>query len=262
MYAQASIELLQKSGLDFQIHEKNGIEPAEFGSYLITSGLVLTEDVRWISFHSGYDFGYLIKMMLCKPLPDDEREFRKLLDIFFPGIYDIKYLMKDASRNHSVNNSPLNPQAAQIIANLGQQSGLQDLADELGVKRIGPQHQAGSDSLVTGKIFWEVRRVVFGGHIDDEKYLGQIWGLNGIGLPAPAAATAAAAAAAQQAQQGQPTGNGTSIYPGSGNPGTPNADHVGLAGTPQPHGQTRMNSMGPLTPAGGGIHGAFQFGKG
>ena len=263
MYAQASIELLQKSGLDFQMHEKNGIDPLEFGSYLITSGLVLVDDVRWISFHSGYDFGYLMKIMLCKPLPDDERGFRKLMNIFFPSIFDIKFLMKHVSRNHAVNNSPLTPQAAQIIANLGQQSGLQDIADELNVKRLGNQHQAGSDSLVTGKIFWEMRRLVFGGQIDDDKYLGQIWGLNGIGAPASAAASVVAAAAVQQVQQGQPTGNGAAIYPQSGNPSTPSTDHAGLAGTPQPHGQNRGTNMGPLTPGGGaGVFGGFQFGKG
>jgi CCR4-NOT transcription complex subunit 7/8 len=271
MYAQASIELLQKSGLDFQMHEKNGIDPLEFGSYLITSGLVLTEDVRWISFHSGYDFGYLMKIMLCKPLPDDEREFRKLMDIFFPSIYDIKFLMKHASRSQAVNNSPLSPQAAQVIANLGQQSGLQDIADELNVKRVGSQHQAGSDSLVTGKIFWEVRRVVFGGHIDEDKYLGQIWGLNGIGLPAPAAATAAVAAAAQQAQQQQQqqsqqtAGNGAAnMYPLGANATTPSTDHAALVGTPGPHGQNRgAAGMGPMTPGGvGAVFNGFQFGRG
>ncbi|KAI9750155.1 MAG: hypothetical protein M1815_001945 [Lichina confinis] len=272
MYAQASIDLLQKSGLDFQLHEKNGIDPLEFGSCLITSGLVLTEDVRWISFHSGYDFGYLMKIMLCKPLPDDEREFRKLMNIFFPSIYDIKYLMKHASGTQTVNNTPLAPQAHQVIANLGQQSGLQAIADELNVKRVGNQHQAGSDSLVTGKIFWEVRRVVFGGHIDDEKYLGQIWGLDWVGAPAPAAVAAAAAAVAAAAaaqHQNHSTNNGaTAMYSNNGNATTtPNTDHVSLANTPGPHGQNRGTGVGALTPSGvggvgGGVFSGFQFGRG
>ena len=259
MYAQDSIDLLQKSGLDFQMHEKNGIDPLEFGSYLITSGLVLTEDVKWISFHSGYDFGYLVKIMLCQPLPDDEAEFRKLLDIFFPSLYDVKYLMRAASRTQIANDTPLSPQAIQIISNLGQKSGLQDMADELNVKRIGPSHQAGSDSLVTGKIFFEMRRVVFGGSIDDDMYLGQIWGLNGIGLPASAAATAAAAASQNQAAI---NANGANMYSNGGAPSTPNNSHVSLANTPGPHGQGSGSGMGSLTPGGGGgAFGAFQFGK-
>lgn len=264
MYAQESVDLLQKSGLDFQMHEKNGIDPLEFGSYLITSGLALMDDVHWISFHSGYDIGYLMKIMLCKPMPDDEREFRILMDIFFPKIFDIKYLMKQVVRTQSANGAPLSPQAAQILTNLGQQSGLQDMADELNVKRVGNQHQAGSDSLVTGKIFFEIRRIIFGGHIDENMYLGQIWGLNGVGAPAPAAANAAAVAAALQQVQQQnqhAAGNGTAMYANSGNPSTPSTDHVGLAGTPGPHGQARAPSMGPLTPGGGGgVFGGFQFG--
>ena len=262
MYAEASIDLLQKSGLDFQMHEKNGIDAVEFGSFLITSGLVLNEDVRWISFHSGYDFGYLLKIMLCKPLPDDELEFRKLMNIFFPSIYDIKYLMKHASRTQSVNHSPLTPQAAQVITNLGQQSGLQEIADELKVKRVGNQHQAGSDSLVTGKIFWEMRRVVFGGQIDDDKYLGQIWGLNGIRAPAPGAAGVVAAAAAHQIQQGHPTGNSASMYSHNGNSSTPITDHAALAGTPVAYGPGRGVGMGPVTPGAAGVFGGFQFGRG
>lgn len=51
MFAPDSIELLQKSGLDFQRHEEMGIEPEEFAILLITSGLVLTDDAKWIGFH-------------------------------------------------------------------------------------------------------------------------------------------------------------------------------------------------------------------
>lgn len=45
-------------------------------------------------FFSGYDFGYLLKMLTGKLLPDIENDFFELLKIFFPTIYDVKYLMK------------------------------------------------------------------------------------------------------------------------------------------------------------------------
>ncbi|KAI9850925.1 MAG: hypothetical protein M1838_004811 [Thelocarpon superellum] len=268
MYAQDSIDLLQKSGLDFQMHEKNGIDPLEFGSYLITSGMVLLEDVRWISFHSGYDFGYLLKIMLCRPLPDDEVEYRKLLHIFFPSLYDIKYLMKAASRHHVVNHdSPLSPQAQQIINSLGQKSSLQDIADELGVKRIGPTHQAGSDSLVTGKVFFEVRRLIFGGSIEEDMYLGQIWGLNGVGLPAAQAAANALASNALSNSAGASNfinGADRATYQnGGGAPSTPNNTHAGLASTPGHGHGAASNGMSLAMGNGGGAgaFGAFQFGK-
>lgn len=259
MYAQESTSMLAKSGIDFAMHEKNGIDPLEFGALLMTSGLVLLDDVHWISFHSGYDFGYLMKIMLCKPLPDDEKEFHQLLSVFFPSLFDIKYLMKNAGRNQAVNGSPLTPGAAQILASLGQKSGLQDIADELGVKRVGVAHQAGSDSLVTGEIFWKMRQLVFNGAIED-KYSGQIWGLNGQ-IPALSYQT--------------PNLNGATIYSTAGNAGTPstpnnnnngsnnnasvNSSAMNLMHTPQGQ-QVAAAGMGTMTP-GGGNFGGFQMGK-
>ena len=69
MYAQDSIDLLTRSGIEFREHEERGIDVAAFGELLISSGLVLTDDVIWISFHSGYDFGYLLKLLTAAPLP-------------------------------------------------------------------------------------------------------------------------------------------------------------------------------------------------
>ena len=51
MYAPDSIELLQKSGIDFQRHEEFGIQTDDFAELLITSGLVLTDEAKWVGFH-------------------------------------------------------------------------------------------------------------------------------------------------------------------------------------------------------------------
>ncbi|KAI8378350.1 ribonuclease H-like domain-containing protein [Blakeslea trispora] len=156
MYAQDSIELLTKSGIDFKKHEEYGIDVEHFGELLISSGFVLLDDVKWISFHSGYDFGYLLKVLTCSLMPADETEFFELLRTYFPCIYDIKYLMKSCK-------------------NL--KGGLQDIADDLQVARIGPQHQAGSDSLLTCTTFFKMRQMFFEDRIDDQKYLGYLYGL-------------------------------------------------------------------------------------
>lgn len=61
-----------------------GIDVNDFGEILMTSGIVLNEDVKWISFHSGYDYGYLLKVLTCQALPKEEAEFFDLLHTYFP----------------------------------------------------------------------------------------------------------------------------------------------------------------------------------
>uniref|UniRef100_T1HKB8 poly(A)-specific ribonuclease n=4 Tax=Reduviidae TaxID=27479 RepID=T1HKB8_RHOPR len=90
MYAQDSIDLLQNSGIQFKKHEEEGIDPLDFAELLITSGIVLVENIKWLSFHSGYDFGYLLKLLTDQNLPNDESEFFELLKIYFPTVYDVK----------------------------------------------------------------------------------------------------------------------------------------------------------------------------
>ncbi|KAL8634964.1 MAG: hypothetical protein Q9228_007497 [Teloschistes exilis] len=293
MYNQDSIDFLATAGLDLDLHEKQGIDPSEFGAYLISSGLVLVDDVRWISFHSGYDFGYLVKLMLCKPLPEDETTYRKLLSTFFPAIYDIKFMIKHVQRVLSVNDAPLTHQASSILHSIGQKSGLQDLADELGVKRVGTAHQAGSDSLLTGRTFWEVKKLIFNGAIDDNLYIGQVWGLNGVGVTMAAHPPGFHNQNSNNANNNNnnnnnnngngnnngnnnsnnyssmdeaPNPNGATIYQPNGTqqqqgqapPSTPGSSQPGLAHTPN-----QSNSMGSMTPGGGGgVFGGFRgFGR-
>lgn len=83
-------------------------------------------------------------------------DFFEILRLYFPVIYDVKYLMKSCK-------------------NL--KGGLQEVAEQLELERIGPQHQAGSDSLLTGMAFFKMREMFFEDHIDDAKYCGHLYGL-------------------------------------------------------------------------------------
>ncbi|EPZ33260.1 CCR4-NOT transcription complex subunit 7 [Rozella allomycis CSF55] len=158
MYAQDSIELLTKSGIDFSRLENQGIDVEEFGDWMMTSGMILNSNVKWISFHSGYDFGYFMKILTCDVLPNGENEFFERLNIFFPCIYDIKFLMKSCK---------------------SLKGGLQDVADDLQIERVGIQHQAGSDSLLTADVFFRMRQTYFDNAIDDSKFMGYLYGLGG-----------------------------------------------------------------------------------
>merc|ERR1719153_1671998 len=91
---RCNVDLLQNSGIKFEKHEREGIETTHFAEMLLVSGVVLMENVRWLSFHSGYDFGYLLKILTNQNLPTEESEFFELLRLYFPNVYDVKYLMK------------------------------------------------------------------------------------------------------------------------------------------------------------------------
>ncbi|KAG5644899.1 CCR4-NOT transcription complex subunit 8 [Asterophora parasitica] len=177
MYAPESIDHLQKSGFDFHRHEEFGILPNDFAELMITSGMVLAPETRWVSFHSGYDFGYFVKLLTAESLPTTEDQFFNLLRIWFPTVYDLKFLMR----------------STKVL-----RGSLQELADDLGIQRIGPSNQAGSDSLLTASTFFKTRELYFSDKIDDAEYSGKLYGLgqtftvsNGLADPGRGGATIA-----------------------------------------------------------------------
>lgn len=154
VFANDSIELLRQSGIDFKINNEKGIDAKQFGELLMSSGVVLNDNVYWVTFHSGYDFGYLLKLLTCQNLPDTQNGFFELIHIYFPVVYDIKHLMKFCNSLHG---------------------GLNKLAELLEVERVGVCHQAGSDSLLTSCTFRKLKENFFSGSL--EKYAGVLYGL-------------------------------------------------------------------------------------
>ncbi|XP_044495401.1 probable CCR4-associated factor 1 homolog 6 [Mangifera indica] len=154
VFANDSIELLKQSGIDFNKNNEKGVDAMRFGELLMSSGIVLNDNVRWVTFHSGYDFGYLLKVLTCLNLPDTQAEFFKLIRIYFPTLYDIKHLMKFCNSLHG---------------------GLNKLAELLEVERVGICHQAGSDSLLTSCTFRKLKENFFSNSLD--KYAGVLYGL-------------------------------------------------------------------------------------
>lgn len=138
LYASDSISLLTRCGIQFERHAEMGIEPEMFGEYFMSSGMVTTDQVTYLTFHSGFDFGYLIKLLSNLPLPENEERFFEIMKIYFPNVYDLKFLMKSVDLH----------------------GGLQDIANQMGQERVGTQHQAGSDSLLTGMTFFKLLSTV------------------------------------------------------------------------------------------------------
>ena len=135
IHSQESITLLNNSGINFNKIKKEGISHSLFAEYLTVSGMVLNNNVTWISFNGLSDFAYLLKLLIGDLLPNNSNDFLDLMKIYFPNAYDIKYLINE---------------------NELYKGGLNKIANELNIERKGEVHQAGSDSLITSQVFFKL----------------------------------------------------------------------------------------------------------
>ncbi|CCA76798.1 probable CCR4-NOT transcription complex, subunit 7, partial [Serendipita indica DSM 11827] len=162
-YEPASIDALSKAGLDFARHRTNGIQPGDFAELMITSGLVLSDETIWISYHGAYDFGYLLRMLTGAPLPLTEEEFFDIVKIWFPRVYDIKYMMRQ-----------IKPQL---------KGGLLEISQDLGVSTgvlVGPNFTSGYASFLAATTFHHILNQYIApssSRWDLSAFLGALYGL-------------------------------------------------------------------------------------
>ncbi|CAI0450621.1 unnamed protein product [Linum tenue] len=158
LHAKESIRFLQAHGVDFAKLKVHGIERVQFGAAF--GGLIgrRSRPLTWVTFHGLYDLAHIVKVVGRRPIPDTAADFGEMLGKGFDAVVDVKY-------------------AARYLAG-GGEVGLQRLADELGVKRRGEAHTAGSDSLLTALVYSKLKKKVK--HVvGQDCYVDFLYGIGG-----------------------------------------------------------------------------------
>ncbi|KAL5699395.1 hypothetical protein ACHQM5_030305 [Ranunculus cassubicifolius] len=157
-----SIKLLKQQGIDFEKNTRDGIDSRCFSTWLKLL-LFVNKKTTWVGFHSAYDFGYMIKILTGKPLPEKLSRFKSLVkDYFGCQVYDLKYVIKDCRQPGP-----------------GLYGGLDKIAKAMNVNRAaGICHQAGSDSLLTMQTY----NAVLGRFFSPAKSVGPEYGCKLFGL--------------------------------------------------------------------------------
>nr|CAB3469444.1 unnamed protein product [Digitaria exilis] len=134
-YNGASIDFLTEQGHRLAEHRDRGVTAKQFLDGLLHP--LLSEHITWIMFHGDRDLGFLTRL-LQGALPSDRAAFMREVRRQFPIFYDLRVL-------------------GQLVKE-GFSGKLSVLAEILGVERVGGEHHAGSDALLTMSCFWEIIR--------------------------------------------------------------------------------------------------------
>ncbi|KAF2291507.1 hypothetical protein GH714_024939 [Hevea brasiliensis] len=155
-YDPKSIEFLKESGIDFEELRINGIDQLFF-SNMFTHVLSRHRDLKWLTFHGLYDLAYMVKLVTKKPLPVSMLDFTEIIaTVFGCCVLDVKYMARLYDDLHRG------------------ELGLEKLAKILGVKRVGGSHHAGSDSLLTARVFARMK-TMYG--IEESRFEGFLYGV-------------------------------------------------------------------------------------
>lgn len=204
MYNEEHLSMLAQGSLvNLQMHMTQGIPHFSFAELMIESGLLLDTSVNWISYHAGYDLGYLVSLLSNDMLPVDEKDFFWWCSKYFPKFYDLKFI------GSNINTKSIN---GNLADNSSEKNGsknkpsIEYLAEELHLWPISPlvrqyfasasqtpysaqQNQQMSSSLqafLSMECFKEIlRRSGFDATALD-RFKGMIWGLGTVHNPSSA----------------------------------------------------------------------------
>lgn len=174
MMSSESFELLQKSGINFDNHLHNGIEIFEFSQLMIDSGLLMEDNVTWITYHAAYDFGFLVNVLTNNCMPNNREDFEWWVHKFLPNFYDLNLICKVIQ--------DFKQQQQQQPPQQQQQFTLASLAEELGISRFPIFTTTGGQSLLTSLGYFQLSKLSMNklpNGTTFASYKNLIYGING-----------------------------------------------------------------------------------
>ncbi|KAB5513982.1 hypothetical protein DKX38_027888 [Salix brachista] len=156
LFVSQSIQFLQDNGIDFDRLRRDGIHFDMFAQ-LLSRVVARHRNLCWVTFHGLYDLSHTLKTVTNRPLPPSVAAFASQLGIVFGDVVDIKYMARFC---HGLR---------------GGEMGLAAIAKILKVERVGGAHQAGSDSLLTARVYTKMRMAY---EIDETLFAGCLYGIS------------------------------------------------------------------------------------
>ncbi|KAH3900778.1 CCR4-NOT core DEDD family RNase subunit POP2 SCDLUD_003784 [Saccharomycodes ludwigii] len=160
---------LVNDSIDFGELKKYGIEFQEFASLIMDSGLILNDNVLWISYSGAYHLAYLVHFLSGASMPNNKEDFLQLVSQYLPNFYDLEVINNRLKRVIFISN------------NNNVRRSIEILAEELGIPNFPHFQTTGGQSLLILMIYNSLCKLTackFPNGEDFAIYKNQISGIN------------------------------------------------------------------------------------
>lgn len=156
MISGESLELLRKSGINYEMHKNIGVNKFEFAQLMIDSGLLMDENVTWITYHAAYDLGFLINILMNDIMPNNRKDFEWWIHKYMPSLFDLNLIYKVV---RGFKYPPAQGKLQQQVQQPPMEFTLTNLADDVGLPRFPIFTTTGGQSLLMLLSFCQLNKI-------------------------------------------------------------------------------------------------------